>query len=447
MFNPLAILWRALTDGNPPPKVWRVEEGPPPGVKPRKEDPLRRKGYFNVVLPAAEVADLGETTVAGGVNPRVAVRKMFREFGRLTPEEKKRFCRACLLEGMPDMTREEADLPIVDVYLTPDGFSFKEFEVVKATKARLNVEALEDRALPSVTLAGDAVNVRLEGPGPQTLSFDIVGDQLQVTENGVATLFNAADVNSLVAVGARGSVNVIQNNTGIDFTALGGNRGDTIFGGSGANVIEGGGGRDTIYALLGLNTISTAGDGPDYVLTNNGAAVTADDRDTLVRFFAPGRTPGTPAISLEGGVLYLTSSNGGSSILIEDGQRRGDVTVTYDLDLTDDVGPVTASFSGVEFISWFGGSGADTYLNNSRVSEAAYGSGGADSLTGGFGAKSVLKGSGGDDSLTGRARENDLSGNGGADLITSVNPGRDVFRVDLLDAVYGADNRDLFITP
>ena len=73
------------------------------------------------------------------------------------------------------------------------------------------------------------------------------------------------------------------------------------------------------------------------------------------------------------------------------------------------------------------------------MTEAAYGSGGDDLLVGGRGEFTLLKGSGGNDTLVGRARQNDVSGNSGADVILLVNEDsrNDVMRSDASDVLFG----------
>jgi Ca2+-binding RTX toxin-like protein len=324
------------------------------------------------------------------------------------------------------------------------------------TTLKLTVEALETRALPSASLVGGLLCVVEPNHGTHTVSVDRVAAQIQVTEGdgsgagNVVSLFDSAAVTSVFVQGAEHGVNVIQQNTSLPSVLLGGDRADTIFGGTGLNQIDPGKGHDTVYALLGVNTISVAGEGTDRVFTNFGAVVSADNQDTVVRFFGPGRTPGAPFIgfdtTLNDSALYITPSNNGSSVTLDPGADKGDVVATYDLG--DGNGLQTQTFSGVQTIAYFGGAGNDTFVDNTRLPGAAYGSAGNDTLYGGTGAFFILKGSGGNDVLVGRARHNDLSGNGGADVLTDLGNGRaDIFRVDALDTVFGLMAGDITISP
>ena len=314
-------------------------------------------------------------------------------------------------------------------------------------RAALSMTCLEARDTPASFLApGGQLTVSVSAaPGPHTVDLSTVpaaaGTAVQVTEDGqVSGLFPTSMVTSLFVQGSNAGRNVIQNNTAVLGVLVGGSGNDSLFGGTGTNVLLPGGGDDEVYALLGVNVISTGGDGTDAVLTNAGASVLAGAEDQVVRFFGPGRTPGTPFVgldpSLNDGVLYITPSNGGSDTRLAPGANPGDVTAT--LDLGDGLGSRTRAFSGVKFVSFFGGSGRDVYVNATTVPDAAYGSGGDDFLAGSLGAFSLLKGSGGNDVLLGRSRSNDLSGNSGADtLVATAGVGGNTFRVDAQDAVIG----------
>lgn len=311
----------------------------------------------------------------------------------------------------------------------------------------MQVLELGSRDLPASMLAGDTLLVSVPPGGTHTVSVDSSPFQVTVTEDGVATGYDPLLVSRVTVLGGTGR-NVVQNNTALDCVLVGGPRGDTLFGGTGRNTILPGGGGDTVYALLGSNVIDASGGGPDRVFTNFPAAVLADRQDLVVRFFNTGRTPGSGFIGLDetlgDGVLYITPGNAGSRVTL-DPAGPGKVKATYDLGTG--AGPLTAVFTGVRAVSYFGGAGDDVYTNNTRLVEAAYGSAGNDTLTGGRGAFSLLKGSGGDDTLTGRARANDVSGNGGADTLTVLSAAADVFRTDALDTLVGRKKNDVVISP
>lgn len=303
----------------------------------------------------------------------------------------------------------------------------------------LSLETLESRDVPSSMLNNGTLFVTLSGK-LNAVSIDTVAGMTQVTENGKVASF--AGVMNIVVVGSANGENVIQNNTSIDSTLLGGNKSDTLFGGSGRNTIDPGNGTDVVYALLGDNVINSADSNSDRVFTNFGAAVNADKKDLVVRFFAPGRTPGTPFIGQEAdGVLYITPSNNGSQVVLTPG-KKDTVVATYDLG--DGLGLRTQTFKNVKAISYFGGSGDDLFVNNTRIDNAAYGSAGNDVLFGGVGDFSLLKGSGGDDVLFARAKQNDVSGNGGADVIFALaGQGRNIFRAGPEDTIVGLARGDV----
>ncbi len=326
---------------------------------------------------------------------------------------------------------------------------------------KLRLETLESRYAPAATLLGGTLTVVGQGKGVYTLSVDNAPGVVNVTENGVVTPFDTTQVQRLVLIGSNKAENVIQNNTNLDSVILGGNKRDTLFGGSGNNFLSGRAGGDNIYSLLGVNTVDIRGQGKDRVFTNVGATVLSNKNDLVVRFFAPGRTPGVPFIGQEAdGVLYITPSNNGSSVIITPGLTPTSISVTYDLGVG--LGSQTVSFSNVKAIAYFGGTGDDVYINETTIGseaanfpEAIYGSAGNDILLSGFGPYSILKGSGGDDLLGLRSVDGDVSGNGGQDTITLLGPfdgtptnkRRYVVRTDPFDTVLGAIPQDVFISP
>ncbi len=311
-----------------------------------------------------------------------------------------------------------------------------------------NLEQLEDRLTPTTAVFSNGLLFVVEqGPGTHTVSVDSVAGRIQVTEgdgsgfNNIVTTFDSATVTSVFVLGAPNGVDVIQQNTSLPCLLLGGDRADTIIGGRGLNFIDPGQGNDVVYSLLGTNTISTTGDGQDYILTNFAATVFSDPHDQVVRFFGPGRAPGQPFVgfdnTLSDGVLYITPSNNGSFVILNPGGRPGEVVALYDLG--DGNGTQTQTFEGVQFVSYFGGTGGDVYLNNTRISEAAYGGAGNDVVYGGTGEVSFLKGLGGNDLVVGRGSHNDISGNAGADVLIDLGRHRDdVIRTDAADMVFAS---------
>lgn len=303
----------------------------------------------------------------------------------------------------------------------------------------LRCERLEAReVMSSAVLQNGLLAVTLSNGMVHTASIDTVGTDTVVTVDGQTLgTFATASISQLVVNGGNRR-DVIQNNTAITGTLAGNGGDDTLFGGTGLNVVSGGAGRDTVYTLLGTNTILARGGGRDRLFVNASATVSADAGDSLVRFFAPGRTPGSGFIGQDkDGVLYIAPTNNGSSTFISQGDKSDSLSVRSDLG--DGKGAQTLAFTGVKGIAFFGGTGKDTYVNDSAVVDAAYGSGGDDMLVGGVGEFTLLKGSGGNDTLVGRARQNDVSGNGGSDVILLANEDsrNDVARSDAFDVLIG----------
>jgi Ca2+-binding RTX toxin-like protein len=304
----------------------------------------------------------------------------------------------------------------------------------------LRCERLEAReVMSSAVLQNGLLAVTLDNGAAHTASIDASGTNIVVTVDGSAIgTFAAANVSQLVVNGGDRR-DVIQNNTAVTGTLLGNAGDDTLFGGTGLNVVSGGAGRDTTYTLLGTNTVLTQGGGKDRVFANAIATVSADKSDSVVRFFAAGRTPGSGFVGQDAdGVLYVAPTNNGSSTFISQTGKAADA-LTVRTDLGDGKGVQTLSFTGVKGVAFFGGTGKDVYVNDSTVVDAAYGSGGDDLLVGGRGEFTLLKGSGGNDLLVGRARQNDVSGNSGADVILLVNEDsrNDVLRSDASDVLFG----------
>lgn len=315
----------------------------------------------------------------------------------------------------------------------------------------LSFEALEGRDLPSATLIGGVLFDFLRGPGVHRVSVDRVGTQVQVVEDGQTSLFDAASVQAIYVKGADAAGNIVQNNTGIASALIGGDQADTLFGGTGFNYIDPVGGDDLVYAIIprSNNVINAGGEGRDFIFSNFGSFVNAGPEDQTATFFAPGRTPGSAFIgtdpSLNDGTLYITPGNGGSQVFLLPGEKKGDVVALYDLG--DGQGQKAQTFSGVSFISYFGGAGNDIYQNNTDTSEAAYGSAGDDVLVGGRGERTLLKGSGGDDVLVLQAGQNDGSANSGRDRIFFLRGGPNVARIDAADLAFGLTAGDAVLSP
>lgn len=221
-------------------------------------------------------------------------------------------------------------------------------------------------------------------------------------------------------------------------SAFAGPQTPAVFGGPANDSYVGTVAHDVVYDLLGSNTVDVRGGQPDLVITNAQSTVLADDNDFVVRFFGPNRLPGAGTVELENGTLYITPPNNGSSVTVAD--KGGQVVVA-----TDFAGTLTFDRHDVKLVAYFGGSGNDTFVNDTKLDTVAYGGGGNDTLVGGTGFYDILKGLSGNDVLVGRARSNDLSGNGGLpgtpdgpDILSALaGAGHNVFRVDATDTIQG----------
>jgi len=302
----------------------------------------------------------------------------------------------------------------------------------------LKVERLEWRDCPAAVMNLGVLTVAGHATQANVITVDAVGDQTRVTLNGDQSLYSG--VTQLVLVGGN-KADDISNNTAIPATIVAGAGNDSVFGGNGNDVIVAGSGKDLVYDLLGANTIVSNDDNSkDTIFSNFASVVLSDRKDQVVTFFAPGRTPGSGNISLENGVLYLTPNNNGNTFILNEVGNK--VFLTYNMGN----GPQVTVFSkkDIDYIAFFGGTGNDVYLNNTSISEASYGSAGNDLIVGGTGDQSVLKGSGGSDVLVGRAKNNDMSSNGGNDILVSLF-GKTTFRTRQGDVLVGADRGDLVV--
>lgn len=326
------------------------------------------------------------------------------------------------------------------------------------TPSKLSLERLEAREVLSQSplfafdpTAG-VLAVTLQGRGTHTLSVNpgATAGQVSVAADGVAKSFSG--VTQLQLTGAQHGKNYIENNTAIAASIYGGAKSDTLFGGSVSDQIFAGAGSDTVYDLVGTNVINTQDgvNGNDQVFTNAASSTLLDKWDRLVTFFDVGRTPGAGTVVLDPAtkVLYVTPTNNGSSTAFTT-NADGSTLLTYNLG--DGNGQQTQTFAKgtVTQIAYFGGTGDDYYRNDTTIRDVAYGSAGNDMLIGGRGDFSLEKGSGGNDTVVGRATKNDLSGNGGSDLlvVAGKTTKKNVFRTDAADLTVGSRNRDIFLGP
>lgn len=308
--------------------------------------------------------------------------------------------------------------------------------------ASLSLEKCEPRCLPAAGIVQQGAILQVVGEMnvKNVIAFDPVGTQVRVTLNGKQSLYNG--VNQIVAVGGN-KADDISNNTNVSWTVDAKKGDDTILGGAGNDTYLPGEGNDVVYDLLGTNIIVANGDNDvDTVFTNFQSAAFVDKKDELITFFAPNRTPGAGTVSLENGVLYIAPSNNGTSVTLNEVGNK--VVVTYDFNDGSGLQTFIAKKNDVKYIAYFGGAGNDTYVNNTKISEAAYGSAGNDVIVGGNGNFSLLKGSGGNDTVVGRAKRNDISGNAGSDVLIGGGK-QNVFRTDILDTIFANCAKNLYV--
>lgn len=305
---------------------------------------------------------------------------------------------------------------------------------------KLQVELLENRETPSSVLFQNGQLLILGDMNKSNVAVvDSVGTDTRVRLNGQEQSFQ--NVAYITMIGGN-KADDFSNNTSINATIIGNDGNDTIIGGVGNDIIDAGNGKDVVYDLLGVNTINAKDNQPDRVYTNAASLAAVDAKDQFVNFFATGRTPGTGVVSLEQGVLYITPTNNGSSLVIN--QLNNKIVVTYNFN--DGLGVKTLFFNknDVKTIAYFGGTGNDLYVNNTKIEEAAYGSAGNDVIVSGFGDFNLLKGSGGDDVLIARGKRADLTGNSGTDFLFGC-PGRTTYRTDAFDLIFGFGKDDLLV--
>jgi Ca2+-binding RTX toxin-like protein len=300
---------------------------------------------------------------------------------------------------------------------------------------KISLEKLESRnLLAQVSLISGTLSV--VGTTIQVAQLD--SDTITLTADGKVTNFD--NVSRLALFGNSHTFNDITNSTSLPSTIVGGPKGNMLQAFGGNDTIFCGAGADTVYDILGTNQVISL-DGSkakDTLFVNAASSTIAKNFDQVVKFFDVGRTPGSGSVQLVNQVLYLTPSDEGTNTLVSQTPTRVNVTVNY--------GNVIKSFafprSQVKYIGYFGGAGNDRFINNTSISEVAYGGlGGADTMFGNVGTFSFMKGGGDNDTLVGRSQRNDLSGNGGNDVLISTN-GVTVFRTDFVDFIIGRKKND-----
>jgi len=301
---------------------------------------------------------------------------------------------------------------------------------------RPSVECLESReVLASVFLTNGLLSVIGESQG-SVIQVSSQGTNIRVLADGKISLFPSTSVTSLTLIGGTFGKNDITNLTSFPSLILGGNAGDTLQAFGGNDRIICGTGSDVVYDILGTNLVdSSAGTSKDTLFVASSNVTVNKANDQVVSFFAPGRTPGAGTVQQVNGVIYITPPDGGSVTTVN---RLGN-----SISVRTSFGNFT--FQSADFIGYFGGNGDDVYINNMVIPEVAYGGlGGNDTMIGSVGNFSFMKGGGGNDTLIGRSLWNDISGNGGTDILVSMR-GTTVFRKDADDVFFPLKKGDRVI--
>lgn len=285
---------------------------------------------------------------------------------------------------------------------------------------------------------------------------------------------NNTAINSIQHAGDGAGITYLQGGTGKD-VLIGGNNpmGSTyesafsgqamfvggagfnnIFGGKlgGSDIIFAGPGRNAVYDILGNNTVY-GGTGSGYLIVNATSQVVASPKETVITFFQSqfgpigGVTIGSPAVlqkDVNGhGILYLAPQSASANWTVNQ-VGTGDAAQLVVL-YNDANGQQTFTFpkSQVSWIASFGGTGNNTYVNNTNVNDVLYGGlGGAavqHTIIGGFGIN-VIKGHSGTNTLQARGTYNDLTAGSGTDFITGSGRGQNVFRTNRTSEVTWLDN-------
>ncbi len=359
--------------------------------------------------------------------------------------------------------------------------------------AKLSLESLEDRCVPSATVSlgstgllsivadnrGDSILVQTTaaGSGQAKVQASII------SEGGLTYSFAAAAVTSIsfqgghghfgdsfvnltsisstAKAGANDGVNYLQGGTGNDSlfgdtdakgqtyftdfagvnTFIGGRGFNNFFGFRGNETIVTGPGQNAIYDILGTNAIN-ASQGSGYLIENaaSTATTTVGPSYQVITFFQPTVNASTSPFVLQNdvngnGVLYLVpqTTTGYTFTIDQLGKgKNAQLLATYNDPVTG-VQTFTVLESQVSWIATFG-SGSNTVINNTSVNDVFYGSLSATAthtLIGGYGIN-VLKGHNGSNYLEARGTYNDISAGNGTDVVvgSSEKHATNVFRAN-----------------
>ncbi|HLJ95551.1 MAG TPA: hypothetical protein VKU02_20405 [Gemmataceae bacterium] len=356
-------------------------------------------------------------------------------------------------------------------------------------KAQLLIEVMEERCTPSASVAlsaggvltihadNNADNIIVQQPHAKTVqvlvnseggkTYDFKAAAVKRIDfqggDGSDVFANNTAINSVQRAGGGDGVTYLQGGTGKDVliggsnpngstyetansgqaTFIGGAGFNNIFGGKpgGSDTILAGPGRNAIYDILGTNTID-GGTGSGYLIVNATSKVSASPQEQVVTFFQSafgtvGANTSSPVVLQKdvngNGILYLLPKSQSADWTVNQvgSGSEAKLAITYN----DADGQQMFSFrkSKVSWIASFGGTGNNSYVNNTDVNDVFYGGlGGAavqHTIIGGFGI-SVIKGHSGTNYLEARGTYNDLTAGSGTDFLSGSDRGQNVFRTN-----------------
>jgi Ca2+-binding RTX toxin-like protein len=293
--------------------------------------------------------------------------------------------------------------------------------LLNGRKGTTMYESLESRRLFAVALVGSQLQVTGTGGNDNIQVSQQDAATIRVSDNGAVSLFNDANVSSILINGLAGNDSLFAL-VGSGATFLG--EAATINGGDGNDSIRGAGGSDALRGDAGNDSLS--GDAGNDRLdggTGNNNLSGGDGNDTL--------TAGTGNDNMSGGngndtadyssrTANLTISQDG---LANDGQpgfipalaERDNVQENIETILGGSGSDRISAGPGVVNNSFKGNAGNDT-LNLRSGIDTGDGGSGADTVAGGAG-NDVLFGGTGDDVLAGGGGNDQLRGGDGNDVL------------------------------
>ena len=300
------------------------------------------------------------------------------------------------------------------------------------------------------------------GPGTDLATYAAVGQDLNLSLDGVANDGRAGEGDNLIAI------EDLQGGTGNDvITGDGGPNsltGETlqVLGlGAGNDVIHGGGGNDRITGHVGNDQVFGddgddgvyGGSGNDVVDGGPGNDAIADDRQTVVVGGQP-FSPVSNDTTGPDGDDTMRGGDGNDFIAIGPGNNSLDAGTGDDQVVSASLPAAGQTWEmGAGNDKVFGTGGGDITVNGGAGNDLLFGQGGGNQTLNGGSGDDLINGFAGDDVETGGPGD-DLIGdvNGSSNLITDKDPGKDVMQggsgADLLISSDGdVDNVDCGTNP